>query len=236
LKLVLLPGMDGTGKLFSPLLNALSGYDCEIIALPKTGSQDYPSITSFVRARLPKDQFVLVAESFSGPIGAALAAEGIENMKGIIFVATFLSTPKHLLLYVSRCLPLKILSEFPFVKIFYKAVFFGVDASNEIIQVFKCSLNSLPRKTITRRLSTMLSLKPNWEAINLPVGYIQAASDRLVPPNKSTEFTRIFKNMTIKIINGPHFILQAKPAECAAAISELLPIFLNHEYSGVIAQ
>lgn len=216
--------MDGTGNLFSPLLRALSNFDCEVIALPDTGSQDYASITRVVKERLPKEDFILVAESFSGPIGTALAKEGIDNLKGIIFVATFLSAPSGLLLAAAQLLPLKFLSNLPFAKHFHKALFLGSGASNELTHLFISTVRSPPSVLIKARLSSMQSLSFSPEEIKLPVGYIQAASDKLVSPDKAVEFCNSFNNIAIKTIEGPHFILQAKPTECAVVISELVPL------------
>lgn len=59
MKLVLLPGMDGTGDLFSPLLQMLSGFQWEVIALPNSGAQDYASIIVYVKQRLPDEDLFL---------------------------------------------------------------------------------------------------------------------------------------------------------------------------------
>ena len=136
--------MDGTGNLFSPILNELSEFNCEVITLPASGPQDYLTITDFVKKRLPKDDFILVAESFSGPIGAALEMSGVENMKGIIFVATFLSAPQKLLLGLARVLPIKFLSSLPLAIILHKALFLGPNASKELLVLFQQTLLSLP--------------------------------------------------------------------------------------------
>lgn len=221
MKLVLLPGLDGTGDLFSPLLRALSDFECEVIRLPETGAQDYASITRFVKEKLPEEDFILVAESFSGPIGAALAKEGIDSLTGVIFVATFLSAPSSILLAIAQLLPLKLLSNLPFAKHFHKALFLGAKASNELTHLFISTVRSLPSVLIKARLSSMHSLTFSADEIELPVGYIQAASDKLVSPDKFFEFDNYFNNISIRKIEGPHFILQANPTACAAAITEL---------------
>ena len=213
--------MDGTGNLFSPLLNELSEFSCKVIELPISGAQDYSTITGFVKGRLPKEDFILVAESFSGPIGVALAKEGVKNMKGIIFVATFLSPPNKTLLGFARLLPIKLLSSLPLASIFHKMLFLGFSASKELVTLFQHTVLSLPSSLIKARLSSMQSLVATLDDIDLPVGYIQATSDRLVRSNKINNFRDTFKNIIIKTINGPHFILQANPIECAVAISEL---------------
>jgi predicted alpha/beta hydrolase family esterase len=74
-----------------------------------------------VRKRLPEQDFILIAESFSGPITAALAVVGIKNLRGIIFVATFLSPPNMQLIKMARALPIKFLSSLPLAAAFHRA-------------------------------------------------------------------------------------------------------------------
>lgn len=214
--------MDGTGRLFSPLISALSGHVCDVISFPQSGTQDYQSLTAYVKDRLPNEDYILLAESFSGPIGAALARSGDKNMKGVIFVATFLSSPNRALLAVARFLPIKFLSGFPFSKFLYKLLFLGPGASDEVLDLFQSTVRGLSAQVIRERLRAMQSLKFSGEKINLPVAYIQAVSDKLVPAEKALEFKRFFNNVMVKSIEGPHFILQANPGACAEIVSEFL--------------
>jgi pimeloyl-ACP methyl ester carboxylesterase len=231
MKLVLLPGLDGTGDLFAALLIELSEFECRVITLPATGAQDYPSIVEQVKEKLPKDDFVLVAESFSGPIGAVLASKGLPQMKGVIFVASFLSPPKKLLVGFARYLPLKMLSKMPLAGYFHKLLFLGPDASHQLVDLFQQTILSLSPQIIKARLKSIQSLSVSSENLDLPAAYIQALSDRLVPAGKIVEFKSRFENLTVQPIEGPHFILQSKPAECAVAISELVQLLLSQTES-----
>jgi pimeloyl-ACP methyl ester carboxylesterase len=224
LKLVLLPGLDGTGNLFGPLLRSLSGFDCKIIALPETGDQDYPSITQSILKCLPEENFILIAESFSGPIGAALANECIKNLKGIIFVATFLSAPRKMLLGLARHLPLTYLSLLPLTSYFYKKWFLGSDASRELTDLFQSTVRALPTNLIKARLNSIYALDGSTGSCDLPAMYVKASLDKLVPESKISEFRYRFKHIIVKTVDGPHFILQANPIACAEAISEFITL------------
>jgi pimeloyl-ACP methyl ester carboxylesterase len=219
--MILLPGLDGTGKLFAPLLMALAEFDYEIIALPEVGGQDYQSLTAWVRDKLPQQDFFLVAESFSGPIAAALAGEEVKYLKGIIFVATFLSPPDRLLINLSRFLPIRFLVSLPLAVYFHKLLFLGRAADKAFIRLFQSTVSGLPSSLIKARLTAMLSLPLKLEVCDLPVVYIQARADNLVSATKANEFSRYFKHIALEVIDGPHFILQTKPIECASIISGL---------------
>jgi hypothetical protein len=57
MKLVLLPGMDGTGELFAPVVSQLSDIECLVVPLPQSGAQDYKSLENYFRRKLPEEDF-----------------------------------------------------------------------------------------------------------------------------------------------------------------------------------
>lgn len=219
MKLILLPGMDGTGELFTPLLEALPEYDYETIRLPESGAQDYLSITEYVIKKLPKHDYLLVAESFSGPIGLMLASRQLQYLKGIVFVATFLSPPNKFLLAMAQFLPLKFFTRLPFVGYFHKVLFLGKGANAELLASFQSIIKSLPQKLIMQRLKAMAELEYQLQTIDLPAVYIQASADKLVSSRKAAEFADTFRQLKIRKVDGPHFILQLNPHESASIIS-----------------
>ena len=85
--LVLLPGLDGTGKLFSEILKALEGRVATLIVdYPKDVSLGYDELEVLkVRcAALPDDRpFVLLGESFSGPLAIRIAAHPPPGLCGL---------------------------------------------------------------------------------------------------------------------------------------------------------
>ena len=220
MKIVLLPGMDGTGELFLYILEHLKEFDTQVIPLPQTGNQDYPTIINYIKSKLPNDEFTLIAESFSGALAAELAKEHIPNLKKIVFVATFLSPPNAMLLSIAAKLPLKSLSKVPLAKYFQKQLFIGKSANPELVDLFQSILNALPSDILSNRIKTMQSLAFSCESIDIPCLYIQALSDRLVSENKYLEFQQYFSNIKLVQFDGPHFIMQTKPKECAIAIAE----------------
>ncbi len=224
LKLVLLPGMDGTGELFSSFLSHLSETNYAVVSLPENGAQDYKTLTEYVKSQLPEDDFIILAESFSGPIASLLAKECYPKMKSVIFIATFISPPNKFLLGIAKLLPLKQLSKFPLAKSFHKLLFLGSEATNEILFQFQNVVDSIPSGTLAARIESMKSFTFNSKAIEIPCLYIQATSDKLVPKTKYLEFKKYFNNIKIVQINGPHFIMQAKPVECAREVRQYVAI------------
>ncbi|SEH70807.1 hypothetical protein SAMN05660691_00907 [Rheinheimera pacifica] len=100
--------------LFGPLLANTQGMEVVVLPLPNEGAQDYKSLSQYILKRLPHEDFILVAESFSGGIAAQLSQQIVPHLKGIIFVASFLSAPKKLMAHFASLLPIRHLTHLPF--------------------------------------------------------------------------------------------------------------------------
>src|SRR4051812_16660002 len=94
-KLILMPGMDGTGELFAPLLRALgNSIETTVLRYPTDEPLGYSELLPRVRAALPASgPFVLLGESFSGPLAIMIAAEAPAGLRGVILSASFASNP-----------------------------------------------------------------------------------------------------------------------------------------------
>jgi len=222
LKLVFLPGMDGTGKLFSSFLPFLDGFECTVLPLPQTGKQDYETLAKHIKKELPNEDFILIAESFSGPIAVLLSQESLNNLRGVIFVATFLSQPKIALLHISKTVPIKAFMAAPFRKFFYKWLCFGFDAKDSTLNVFEESVRSVPVNILKARLKAISDMDLELNKVFCPALYLQAQNDQLVPQSKAEEFNKYFEDIEIETISGPHFLLQTKPEKCADVIKAFI--------------
>jgi len=67
---MLLPGLDGTGRLFAPLLKCMpKGFEFDVVDYPRDRVLDLDALLSRVGERIePGVRHVVLAESFSGPI------------------------------------------------------------------------------------------------------------------------------------------------------------------------
>ncbi len=221
MKLVLLPGLDGTGDLFTPFLSRMS-CTTQIIRLPQSGPQDYDSLTEYVISQLPDEEFVLLAESFSGPIAARIAGNTSIPLMAVIAVATFLSPPAVTLLKIAKRLPLKKLSNMPLSGLMIRAMLMGINASNGLLVSFREALKVVPAEVIRDRMVAIEKLRRVTSSRDLPVLYIMASQDRLVPADKFQEFKLVFPRFSLVEIEGPHFILQARPEACAEVINRFV--------------
>jgi pimeloyl-ACP methyl ester carboxylesterase len=55
--------------------------------------------------------------------------------------------------------------------------------------------------------------------IDQPCLYLRASHDRLVPSHCATWFQQRIRNCEVRDVDGPHFLLQARPRETARMIA-----------------
>src|SRR3982751_5682640 len=93
--IALLPGLDGTGDLFGPLLEVIPpGLPTRVVAYPVDRALSYPDLLRVVEAQLQKEaDLVLVAESFSGPLALRYAAAHPGRVSAVVLCASFVGSP-----------------------------------------------------------------------------------------------------------------------------------------------
>ena len=220
MKLVLLPGMDGTGRLFAPLLGRLDDrVEPVVIGYPEHEQLDYGQLHRFVRARLPRDEpFVLLGESFSGPIAIMLAAEAPAGLSGLILCATFARNPMPALAPFGRIaagLPLKALP----VSVIALALF-GRASSSSLRKALNGALAGVATQVMRRRMSEVLDCDVSALAktIRVPSLYLRGTKDRLVSLRSAHELQDCVPGLKIATLDAPHMVLQTMPAQSAELI------------------
>ena len=179
--LLLLPGLDGTGLVFEPLLKHLPAeIDAQVVRYPTDRIMTFQEHVDFSRKQLPKKKpFVLLAESFSGPVGLQLLAEPPRNLIGVIFVATFAHYPSPFLLDAGRFLPQGLLLKLFSTTLFSRFFCLG-GASGDAINIFREALASVKLNAAStgHNLHRAMPLSPGKQRPNGPVtcGYSAAKS------------------------------------------------------------
>lgn len=224
--LVLLPGMNGTGELFAEFLSYYDG-DHLVISLPESGPQDHATLANVINQQLPNESYILLAESFSGGIVPELLKLNPTHIKGVIFVASFLSSPRSYLIGVAKLLPIKALVSLPLSNIAHRLLFLGQEATKPLLSKFVKVIKSIPKQVLSSRLEVMKVLQLPEMTFDIPTIYIRALSDRLISPNKSQEVANVFNHIEFVEIEGPHFILQAQPKESARLVTEAISLILK---------
>lgn len=220
-KLVLLPGLDGTGNLFGPLLDALPrDIDAQVIAYPADAVLSVRELADLVARRIAGNRpVVLLAESFSGLVCIELLRRRIAPIKAVVFSACFAGPPRPWLHRVARCLPLSSILRLPIPGAVIERYGLGPGADPAAVQLVKSALAGVEPAVLAGRLRELGRPRQDPGRIALPCAYIQATADRLVPRGALEAFKSAAPDIEVHEIPGPHFLLQAQPAHCAAVVA-----------------
>lgn len=223
-RLLLLPGMDGTGRLFEPLIAALGDdVEAEVVHYPTDLPLAYKALGQLVGARLPgSERAFVLGESFSGPIAISLAASHPHQIAGVILSCTFASSPMGSLgRFVSALGPfMSILSSSAAARY----LLLGADPPRAVEAGLRRALNVPSARVLRERLRSVASVDVRAElrSSKVPVLYLQAAQDRVVPHRAFDEIRRLRPDAELQRIEGPHCLLQVCPVPSAAAITRFM--------------
>ena len=222
MKLVLLPGMDGTGKLFAPFLRAVPvEQEVLVIAYPKAQPTEPERLVELIVSKLPNEPFVLLAESYSGALLYQVALRHPAHLKGVIFVATFLTCPYPLLL---RCMRIcgSIVPRISPPHFLVRLLMLGFKVDGHLVRLFCVSLQTVATNVLLQRMKHIGELQVPKQTIPYPCFLLQAQQDRLVPKSSIAPFRAIANHLHVYPVEGPHLILQAAPERCWAVVKEAI--------------
>jgi pimeloyl-[acyl-carrier protein] methyl ester esterase len=221
--LVLLPGLDGTGQLFNDFVVALPGtFIAAVAAYPAHTFLPYSELRPYVEAAVPKaEPFVLLAESFSTPLALEYAASNPPNLAAVVICAGFVLKPiagwSRLVKSIAR--PWLFRLEPP--RCILEYVLVGRDASPTLIQRLRQVLRSVSPAVLSGRVHEALDCDARnaLARITVPLMYVQATQDKLLPESCLAEMKRIKPGILVSRIDAPHLLLQREPQNCANIVS-----------------
>lgn len=223
---VLLPGLDGTGKLFDAFTKNLpTGITSEVISYPSDQYLSYDTLLSFVRRSLPESAtYVLIAESFSSPIAIRVARSARENLKALVLCAGFVSNPSrwYQRLGFILCNHLGIPTQL--VRWGARRYLFGTDASEELIKTFCDVLAEVHPYVLASRTSDVFTcnVKQYFQELRLPLLYLSGLRDPLLRSGVRSQMIALQPEMKVRELDCSHFILQTRPREAVKVIQEFI--------------
>jgi pimeloyl-ACP methyl ester carboxylesterase len=222
--LVLLPGMHGSAELFAEFVTAL-GVEHQAIAIsyPRDQPLDYWQLEAMVRPRLPSNRpFVLLGESFSGPIALSIAASPPNGLRGIVLCDSFARNPRPVLgalRYTCGILPV-------WPRIYAPVIrwVLGRFSSTVLCDAIVRAVAQVPPMVLRTRIRAVLGadVTPRLSHIRVPTLYLQAARDRIVPRTAARLISRSLPGLRVVEFDAPHFLLQAVPAAAAREVQAFL--------------
>ncbi|MGD0480299.1 MAG: alpha/beta hydrolase [Terracidiphilus sp.] len=236
---MLLPGMDGTGKLFAEFVKALTGeFEITVASYPTDACLSYSELKEFVLSLLPKsDSFALLAESFSSPLAIQCAAENPGNLKALILCAGFSTSPPRGWLHPFISLLAPIVLRFKLPAFAVRSFLIGRNAPEMLLGAVREPVSSVRPRVLAARVRAMLAcdVRKELAQVRVPILYLRATEDKLIPARCMEEILSIKPDATSISMKGPHLLIQREPQQTACAIASFLrqpvdlPNWLNHE-------
>jgi pimeloyl-ACP methyl ester carboxylesterase len=221
---ILLPGLDGTGRRLSEFTHCLApDVTTEVLAYPFDRCLGYAELEDLVRAALPTHvPYVLMAESFSGPLAIRIAAQPPAGLVGLILCASFAKNPRPLLGWahpLTQYVPIKSLPRW-----LRAPLLWGSTSARAAPSASERACARVDEAVLRHRLAAVLRVDETaaLARIRLPVGIMQATCDRLVPAAATLHLLEHLPRALHWRFDAPHVLLQTRPQECAAAVRDFL--------------
>lgn len=210
--------MDGTGQLFSPLINTLpNNIEYILISLNKLQASTYLAQAKEISNLVGDDRLIIIAESYSGNIAYMLSKILNDQILKIIFIASFLSAPIRLI-KITSVIPTWFMDHKFIPDCILNYFCFSGYGNAEHVKMVRNSIEQVAPKTLKQRLKNMNNIESTKQQLNTEVIYIQPTQDRLVSSRAFKKLVNMCTNIKIHNVAGGHFIAQTNPSGCVNVI------------------
>lgn len=223
--IVLLPGLDGTGALFRPFLPHLPPELRPIVvAYPGEEPLGYDALLPLVIEALPGNEpFVILGESFSGPLALMAAATRPHGLRAIVLCATFVQNPLWIrvawLRHIVRPFAFRLYPAFSKAKALFSAY-----STPELRASITQALSAVRPEVLAHRVRSVMQVNVAAELLRCPVPilYLRGTRDLIVLGHNARKITAINPQVRVVAIEAPHMVLQTRPAAAAASIASFV--------------
>ena len=221
LKIILLPGLDGTGYLFDPFLDcALNRHETTVLPLVQDRVLSSSEQAKYIANLIGTEPCVLRAESYSGLIAYELVQKYTTSVRHIVFIASFLSKPSIISgmgVYVPTSL---VKTKFVPVNVIGMTLF-GHWQTKSLTNTFLHAIRGVESRVLKSRLKELSTLSNPTKLISIPCTYIQASKDQFVANQALRDFDHVCQNLNVHVVNGTHFLAQTNPKACWEIVNEV---------------
>ncbi|MCO1335556.1 hypothetical protein MO867_14550 [Microbulbifer sp. OS29] len=218
MKIVFLPGMDGTGFLFNELIQEVPReIDREVICLNEIQGVTYHQQAEHIAERIGSSSVVVVAESYSGRIAYELCNILGTQVSEVIFIAGFVSCPGKLA-KLAAVLPEYALKPNLLPNWLMKKLCFDGHGAIGLTEKVRHAIAQVQPSVLKQRLLNIAELEqPKHHQLTKAV-YIRPTYDRLVAWEAIKILGNVYPQLNIESVEGGHFIAQTAPKTCAKVI------------------
>ncbi len=219
MRLVLLPGLDGGAELRAAFASALAPeIQAQIVGYPNQHSLDYAELEQLVRASLPQEPFVLLGESFSGPLAIEIAARPPQALTRLVLVCSFVRKPLPLATLLNAVLSRVPARRLPIAAA--SSLLLGPQGSPELRTALRLALASVSPEVLLERARAALIVDATaaLSQVRLPVLYLRGSKDWLIPHAAGELIASLAPQTETRELFASHFLLQVQPGQAAEAV------------------
>jgi pimeloyl-ACP methyl ester carboxylesterase len=222
---VLLPGLEGTGRLFGRFLAEATGaLDLRVITYPPDRFLPYAGLEERVRRELPADRpFALLGESFGGPLALRIAASAPPGLVALVLAATFHRRPSASVIRALRPLS-PAFFRLPLPAHAVRLLLAGPDAPDDLVRDVQEVVAAVKGSVMAARAREALRVDATaWvRSCRVPLLFLGGKEDHLLRSAIPIEIRALRADAEIRMLDAPHLVLQTRPREAMRLVEEFV--------------
>lgn len=223
MKLVLMPGLDGTGELYTPLLAELpEELAPTVVSYPADRDLDLDAAADLAMQAVADDEpWMLFAESYSGLVAARILTRRPSGLRGAVFCASFLKRPLAApAASMARLLAPLVLRKAP-PRFAVRSWLTGPGSDAALVDAVRAAVGQVAPAVLTARLRRCLSadVTADFAGTETPLLYLCGnAEDRLVGKVGLEQLLAARPDAQVTNCHGAHLLAQVHPEKVARAL------------------
>lgn len=224
-RLLLLPGLEGSGTLFTGLVEALNPhYDIAIVRYPDSCRTHAEALCVVQEAIAVSAPSAIIAESFSTPLAVQLAGNADNKAGALILCNGFVANPLSSIesMMATTCAPWVL--PMPLTGLVVRTFLVGPDAPEELVRAVQSAVAPVSPAVLGARLGAVMrcDTREALSRVRVPMLYMHAQRDRLIGDAGLKQIQRIRPDVRVEHVDGPHLLFQKEPRRCAEVIRKFL--------------
>ncbi len=186
-------------------------------------THSYADCEALARRALPtRGRFVILGESFSGPVAIALAASRPKGLVGLLLCVSFASNPHPMFKPFTPWTSLLPVKAAPMAAV--ELALLGRSATPTLRAALHSALETVPTSTLQARMRAVLAVdvRNRLREVAVPMVYVRASTDLVVPARAGDQILRLRPDAQLVSLDGPHCLLQVAPEPAANAVQAFL--------------
>jgi len=225
-RLVILPGMDGTGWLLQAFAAALpASLRPLLVRFPVDGCHTYEQVAAFLRAaRIDAEPYVLLGESYSSVAAIQWAAANPANLRGLVICVGFATPPVRRPLRAISSLLTYLVPVMPQPRWLVRGLTIGPQTPATVLRQLEKVRATVSASTFAARMRAILhcDARADLARIGVPMLFLHADRDRLVGSDKLKEMRAIQPHADAEIFPGPHLLLEQHSTRAAERVTQFI--------------